>query len=155
MSTQHPVRTGSDPATDPPESLIELVIAVTHRPGLPPREMDAALLALAGRIDHALAAVAHDDLPLAAVTVETFEGMGPNPVPLFPVRMGGRTFAGLPDVAEAVERACHATDLGRPAHDMLGRAYQVHVSVSMRAAPADASSPAAEAEAGSTYASQA
>jgi hypothetical protein len=138
MSTQRPVHTGSDPATDPPESLIELVIAVTHRPGLAPRQMDAALRTLAGRIDDALAGVAHDDLPLASVDVETFERMGPDPVPLFPVRMGARTFAGLPDVAEAVERACHATDLRHAAHDMLGRAYQVQVSVSMHAVPAEA-----------------
>jgi hypothetical protein len=135
MSTQHPIRVGSDPATNPPESLIELVISVEHRPALPPRQMDSALRTLADRMDAALMGVPTADLPLARVDVASFHAHGLPGAALYPVQIGNLTCTCQADVVEAVERACNAGDLGQHAYDMLGRAWAVHVDVAMVRVP--------------------
>lgn len=128
MSTLYPVRVGSDPSRDPPESQVEVTLTLEHHRDLSPAQMEAAAAEAAGRVNDALSGVDFDDLPLMDVNTDVVWRLR-NPGPLFPMRMGGSLFTCRLDVEEAIERLCAGTDLQNLAHDSTGRAYEVHVRV--------------------------
>jgi hypothetical protein len=138
MSTIRPVRVGSDPDRDPPETLMEVSVQLEHRRGLPPAEMERVVREVTGRLDAALAQDRFADLPLASISAESFVAAA-EASPLWPLRMGREAVFTCPaDVVEALERMCGGTDLGTLGHDLLGRAFELHVGVHLtRAAGAD------------------
>jgi hypothetical protein len=129
MSTQKPLAVGSDPATAPPETFVQLLVTLEHRRGLSPREMLRTVDVAAERVDAAIERIDLSDLPLGRSDLDSFRRLHSAGVPLHPVQTGELVLTCHSDVIEAVERACNATDLREYARDVAGRAYRIQVDV--------------------------
>ncbi|HEX7242435.1 MAG TPA: hypothetical protein VF263_19255 [Longimicrobiaceae bacterium] len=134
MSTVHPLRMGSDPKRDPPESILEVSVEVEHRVDLTPARMLRVAEQVAARIAAAVAEKSFADLPVGRVYPDV-AFRAPTETPLYPLRMGERWFTGPLDLIEAIETLCGGTDLENYGYDFAGRAYEVTVQVGFRRMP--------------------
>jgi hypothetical protein len=106
-----------------------------HRRDLEPGELEAVVRQVAERLDAAMAEERFADLPLARISSESFLAAGERG-PLWPLRMGKEAVFTCPaDVVGTLERMCEGTDLATLGHDLLGRAYELHLSVQLTRVP--------------------
>src|SRR4051794_31805434 len=84
MSTYRPVRVGSDPDRDPPETLLEGSVQLEPRRDLHPSQMQSVVRQVAERLDNALNERRFADLPLQSIAADSFVAAGDR-APLWPL----------------------------------------------------------------------
>ncbi len=138
MSIHHPLRVGSDPDRDPPETLIELTVEVIYPRGTPGRQMRSLARTVADRVEKAVRPDLFGDLP---VQVRSDASIVARAEPtLYPVRFGDRVYTCRMDIEEEVELRCAESPLRARGVDPAGGEYDVHVDVTLRPAPGSATS---------------
>lgn len=134
MTTLRPTRVGSDPQSQPPETALELSVAIVYPPTLTPGEMLAVSEEVYLRIRDMLDPVRFADLPVLRVYTDA-DLPTPRREPLYPLDMGALRMTCRLDLVEAIEKQCGGTDLARVGYDLAGRAYEVGVEVKFRRRP--------------------
>jgi len=134
MTTLRPTRVGSDPDTQPPETALELSVAIVYAPTLTPAEMLAVADEVCLRLRDLLDPARFADLPVQRVYADA-DHPGPRTEPLYPLAMGALRMTCRLDLVEAIEKQCGGTDLARVGYDLAGRAYEVGVEVGFRRRP--------------------
>ena len=134
MTTLRPTRVGSDPRSQPPETALELSVAIVYPPALTPDEMLAVSEEVYLRIRDMLDPARFADLPVLRVYTDADQPT-PRREPLYPLDMGALRMTCRLDLVEAIEKQCGGTDLARVGYDLAGRAYEVGVEVKFRRRP--------------------
>jgi hypothetical protein len=134
MTTLRPTRVGSDPRSQPPETALELSVAIVYPPALTPDEMLAVSEEVYLRIRDMLDPARFADLPVLRVYTDADQPT-PRREPLYPLAMGALRMTCRLDLVEAIEKQCGGTDLARVGYDLAGRAYEVGVEVKFRRRP--------------------
>ncbi|MEW5927630.1 MAG: hypothetical protein AB1941_09100 [Gemmatimonadota bacterium] len=134
MTTLRPTRVGSDPDAQPPETAMELSVAIVYSPALSPDEMLAVSDEVCLRIRDLLDPARFADLPVLRVYTDA-DQPPPRREPLYPLTMGALRMTCRLDLVEAIEKRCGGTDLARVGYDLAGRAYEVGVEVKFQRRP--------------------
>lgn len=134
MTTLRPTRVGSDPGSQPPETALELSVAIVYPPTLTPDEMLAVSDEVCLRIRDMLDPARFADLPVLRVYTDADQPAARRE-PLYPLTMGALRMTCRLDLVEAIEKQCGGTDLARVGYDLAGRAYEVGVEVKFRRRP--------------------
>lgn len=136
MSLREPLRVGSDPDRDPPETLLEVTVTIEHRRDLSPEQMREVAETVYDRLDVAIDESNFADLPLEDVHVD-LDWRNARTSPLYPLRLAGEVHTCRLDLVERLELLAQEAGLGHAAVDAAGRAYDVHVDVSFSRLPDD------------------